>query len=239
MKISQLTFILARQSKGMEEKVRKIQYSTFSSNLNYLYLIFSTFQSITLLVTRPLRDCKLANIKQKKVLLAARQVLSRLLIWEPNIPNGEYWAEWVLPILCQVWTSPKMGLKVSVLVGCWQRPTIISHHEEKRKAFIGSLRSQESLECISFVVFSLHYGMTDVAWGGSKVNILQLHLSPRPNGFSSARAGAEGGYHQLSSLRLTSNIEWFNDSIMSLLPSMLNNIFYVSKDEFQFTLLYI
>ena len=36
MKISQLTFILARQSKGMEEKVRKIQYSTFSSNLNYL-----------------------------------------------------------------------------------------------------------------------------------------------------------------------------------------------------------
>ena len=109
----------------------------------------------------------------------------------------------------------------------------------KRKAFIGSLRSQESLECISFVVFSLHYGMTDVAWGGSKVNILQLHLSPRPNGFSSAGAGAGGGYHQLSSLRLTSNIEWFNDSIMSHLPSMLNNIFYVSKDEFQFTLLYI
>ena len=74
--------------------------------------------------------------------------------------------------------------------------------------------------------------MTDV--GGSKVNILQLHLSPRPNGFSSAGAG--GGYHQLSSLRLTSNIEWFNDSIMPLLTFNVKQYVYVSKDEFQFTL---
>ena len=36
MKISQLTFTLDSQVKGMEEKARKIQYSTFSSNLNYL-----------------------------------------------------------------------------------------------------------------------------------------------------------------------------------------------------------
>ena len=60
--------------------------------------------------------------------------------------------------------------------------TIISRHQDEQLS--DPLRSQESLECISFVVFSLHYEMTD---GGSRVNILQLHLSPRsqPNGFSS------------------------------------------------------